>query len=106
MGGGVECSDEVSSTLMMGGVKPGGEDEVERWLLRTWSMWPLIIGGEKGACLRICLEVKFGHVGKYPLSTASHQVEMTGLQRVACMKATCSATVVEAARAMCESWIG
>ena len=81
MGGGVECSDEVSSTLMMGGVKPGGEDEVERWLLRTWSMWPLIIGGEKGACLRICLEGKFGHY----LMVDGPYIN---------------------ARAMCESWIG
>ena len=44
--------------------------------------------------------IKVGHVGKWPLSMALHQVDMTGLHRVACIKATCSATVVDAARAM------
>ena len=66
----------------------GKGDLVERRPCRSSFRWPLSVAIDLGKCFRTRLEVKPGQVAKKPLSIALHQVDMQGLNAVACKKVT------------------
>ena len=61
---------------------------VERWFIRVWSKWPLIVASDSGGCFCREARVNPANSGRWPRQRASSRVDRAGLKRAAWAKAT------------------